>query len=843
VETNYSVAVTGSQLGTVVTVKDQALKERRSITNELGQLTRVDEPDNYGNLGSISSPTQPTYYSYDTLNNLTQVQQTGVNSEQCGGSVSYCQQTRSFQYDSLSRLKQATNPESGTISYVYDNNGNLTSKTDARNITTTYGYDNLNRVKTRTYSGESGYTTPNASYFYDNLTNAKGKLIKVTNGFSMTEYTEFDILGRVKKSKQTTDNTAYPEMLYSYNLSGALLEQTYPSGRVVKNTFDNDGQLMQVQSRKLNDTFKNYANSFNYTAAGAVSAMRLGNGKWENTVFNARLQPTQIGLGSSATDTGLLKLNYDYGTTDNNGNVKSQQITVPTVGTNPGFTAVQSYTYDSLNRLQSAVETIGGGQTWKQTYTFDRYGNRRFDEANTTTIAAGCPTAVCNPQIDPTNNRLIGSTFDNAGNTTANPNSQILVYDAENKQVQVSGTTGLIGQYFYDGDGKRVKKYVPSTGETTIFVYDASGKMVAEYSTVVAAPADAKTSYLTNDHLGSPMITTDSAGKVISRRDFLPFGEEIQSGTGGRNSAQGYGGQDNIRQKFTGYERDAETDLDFAQARMYHKNHGRFTSPDPLLSSGRVENPQTWNRYAYVLNSPLKYTDPFGMYICDGNKKQCKQIEEGINKAQDALKKLDPKSDQYKALERALKTYGAAGVDNGVTIKFGENKSGSPAATVMGIRDLDGDGKKDVTPDNPTGRDITVTFDTKQHKNTTDYAINIAHEGSHVADGTAFIAALPLNLADPAATEMFSNSPLNLTKYETETRAYGVSAAVAQGLGIDSLKIGKDGGNQYEIWNSGWKQADRLTKQSKGIDKVLAEPKSKGGLYEITKDKPGVKLF
>jgi hypothetical protein len=47
---------------------------------------------------------------------------------------------------------------------------------------------------------------------------------------------------------------------------------------------------------------------------------------------------------------------------------------------------------------------------------------------------------------------------------------------------------------------------------------------------------------------------------------------------------------------------------------MYHKNHGRFTSPDPLLTSGRIDNPQTWNRYVYALNSPLLYIDPFGLY-------------------------------------------------------------------------------------------------------------------------------------------------------------------------------------------------------------------------------------
>jgi YD repeat-containing protein len=520
------LATTGGQIGTVVTVTDQAGRQRRSITNALGQLKRVDEPNDSNQLGTIDSPNQATNYSYDTLNNLTTVSQ-GV-------------QTRSFVYDSLSRLKQATNPESGLIQYNYDNNGNLTSKIDARNITTSYVYDNLNRVKTRSYSD----TTPAVSYFYDNLTNAKGKLIKVSSSVSTTEYSSFDSFGRLLAHKQTTDGQTYNSS-YSYNLSGALIEETYPSGRVVKNTLNLDGDLSQVQSRKANDTFKNYANSFNYTAAGAVSSMRLGNGKWENTQFNSRLQPIQIGLGSSATSQNLLKLNFDYGGTDNNGNVKSQTITVPTIGANTGFTAIQTYTYDSLNRLKDAKEMIGTTQTWKQTFLYDRYGNRRFDTANnnTTTLPTNCAVAVCNPQIDPTTNRLIGSQFDASGNTKIDANGQTFTYDAENKQVQVSNSSGIVGQYFYDGDGKRVKKIVPSTGETTIFVYDASGKMVAEYSTAVASTSEAKVSYLTSDHLGSPRINTDQNGQVIARHDYQPFGEEIQRASYGADST---------RQKFTG---------------------------------------------------------------------------------------------------------------------------------------------------------------------------------------------------------------------------------------------------------------------------------------------------
>ena len=86
-------------------------------------------------------------------------------------------------------------------------------------------------------------------------------------------------------------------------------------------------------------------------------------------------------------------------------------------------------------------------------------------------------------------------------------------------------------------------------------------------------------------------MITDKNGAVISRRDFMPFGEEILAGVGARDTANlkySASGIDNVRQRFTGYEKDIETGnidtaLDFAEARMYQARHGRFTSPDPLL--------------------------------------------------------------------------------------------------------------------------------------------------------------------------------------------------------------------------------------------------------------------
>jgi RHS repeat-associated protein len=148
--------------------------------------------------------------------------------------------------------------------------------------------------------------------------------------------------------------------------------------------------------------------------------------------------------------------------------------------------------------------------------------------------------------------------------------------------------------------------------ETTVFVYDAMGKLVAEYSTT-PPPVDPKTSYTATDILGSPRVITDQYRQVTSRRDFLPFGEELSNGTAYRSADQKFTNADSIRQRFTGYEKDQETGLDFAEARYYQNRHGRFTAVDPLLASGKSADPQTFNRYAYVLNNPLILTDPTGL--------------------------------------------------------------------------------------------------------------------------------------------------------------------------------------------------------------------------------------
>lgn len=85
--------------------------------------------------------------------------------------------------------------------------------------------------------------------------------------------------------------------------------------------------------------------------------------------------------------------------------------------------------------------------------------------------------------------------------------------------------------------------------------------------------------------------------------------------------------------RFTGKERDAETGLDYFGARYYSGAQGRFSSPDPLMASANVADPQSWNRYAYAGNNPLRYTDPLGLfpspaYNCSDTQKNCLNDEQ-----------------------------------------------------------------------------------------------------------------------------------------------------------------------------------------------------------------------
>jgi len=230
-----------------------------------------------------------------------------------------------------------------------------------------------------------------------------------------------------------------------------------------------------------------------------------------------------------------------------------------------------------------------------------------------------------------------GYTFDNAGNLTVEPGSKTYSYDGENKVV-TAVVSSLTSKYWYDADGHRVKKIIG--GVATRFVYNLAGQLIAEYdegtssltkeyvykggALVATVEPTNVVKYATADHLGTPRVWTNSSGAVVTsgRHDYAPFGEELSAGYGVRTTGAAWPSSlqaDGQRKQFGSKERDNETGLDYFGARYFASAQGRFTSPDPMMASGRASNPQSWNRYSYVLNRPLSLIDPSGMVDEDPN--------------------------------------------------------------------------------------------------------------------------------------------------------------------------------------------------------------------------------
>jgi YD repeat-containing protein len=253
----------------------------------------------------------------------------------------------------LGRLRSAANPESGIISYQYDNANNLTAKADARGIITNYAYDVLNRVTGTTYSDG----TPAVTYTYDTApTYGLGRLAQVSNNISTTSMS-YDAMGRVVTSQQTTDGQTY-SFSYGYNYAGALVAETYPSGRVLTTGYDPANRATGI-SGTLHGGVTNYAASATYAAHGALAQVWYGNNLVDNYVYNNRLQVSSFStnVNNNGSNT-FLQLQPQWGTTNNNGNLQGMDEYNGGLPLYPGWLHfTESYLYDGVDRLAYALDS------------------------------------------------------------------------------------------------------------------------------------------------------------------------------------------------------------------------------------------------------------------------------------------------------------------------------------------------------------------------------------------------------------------------------------------------------------------------------------------------------
>jgi RHS repeat-associated protein len=523
ITTPDNAVVATSYAGNTITLTDQTGKKRRSVTDSLGRLIRVDEPDANNNLDSGGTPIQPTNYSYDVLDNLTAVTQ-GT------------QQPRTFIYDSLKRLTSASNPESGTVGYQYDDNGNLLVKTDARTVTTHFSYDALNRAVRRWYNGSSSLgaithnspalpsgvsATDEVKYFYDSQGfpagapsyqrgSATGRLVATTyGGGSNGDYFGYDALGRATIKIQQTGAINY-QVTRSYNLASGVTSQSYPSEHTVTYNYDAAGRLGDKDASNLafsgnlgDGVGRNYATGIQYSPWGGLSREKFGTDialyhrqHYTNRgqLFDMRVSTLDDGSWNRGAIINYYSLtNYGFGNTgtDTNGNVYVQQHWVPHNDQMSPYTVhQQNYAYDSLNRIAWVGEYLNAAtHTGAQFFTYDRWGNRRIDPASW-----GTGINIKQFDVEPTNNRLIvpsgqpgTMSYDAAGNLTTDSYSGegSREYNAENKMTRAWGN-GQWQTYSYDGDGQRIKRIVNGTELWQVYGFD--GELLAEYS-AYAAPS------------------------------------------------------------------------------------------------------------------------------------------------------------------------------------------------------------------------------------------------------------------------------------------------------------------------------------------------------------------
>jgi RHS repeat-associated protein len=493
--------------GDVITVTDQTGKQRRKISDALGRLVRVDEPNSSGSLGTVSSPNQSTSYIYDALDNLVKITQ---------GS-----QERFFKYDSLSRLirerqvEQATNSaynltdsltgnSSWTKKVEYNSHGLITNTYDARGVQAAYSYDGLNRLTLIDYSD----STPDARYYYDSQTlptgapsythgYANGRVIAMTYGSSSSitgNYFGYDNMGRINVQKQVTGANTYT-LSYTYNLAGQLASETYPTGRVLTHSYDNAGRLSQIS-----DGTTTFTSGLSYAANGAMLSETWGNGAVRSVAYNSALQVSQIKLKQSSSGSELQRYDYLYGqVTQSNGSVDKSKNNgqigrIDGVINGSGTKEwEQRFSYDELGRLSRAAEFqqgTGSTPSWQQEFTYDRYGNRLQSGANNFSVPF---TPVVSTDITASSNRFISTgatpiTYDAAGNITQDKKFRLdpqadgmnYTYDANGRQITAAGTDEIGTQNsVYDGAGQRVQ--TSGNNVTRQSVYDVFGQLVADY--------------------------------------------------------------------------------------------------------------------------------------------------------------------------------------------------------------------------------------------------------------------------------------------------------------------------------------------------------------------------
>lgn len=451
-----------------------------------------------------------------------------------------------------------------------------------------------------------------------------GRLTQVFD-WSGSREVHYDERGRVVETIRRLSGGGTHSVEKRYDALDRVVEQTYPGGFVVGVEYDRGLRVRRVY-REVSGTQEDYVTRMTYTVLGQRDDIEYGNGVLTDGRYGGGRQRL-LSLTTSASDnrmdapgsasaalrTTLQVVSYGY---DSTGNVGSMQI--EQIGRAVGM---RNFGYDELDRLVTANQgslQLGQGVAW-QRYHYDAVGNlreqdkhdgqgtliesHRYSYDHLSHVHAVSSDSVKRYDYDPNGN--VVCIYDQGQSGCDTNRDKVIHWNESNYPTSIVMAGQLVAQYDYDGDHERVTKtdrngavttYLGQTilepdGTSTHFI-EADGLRIAEVNSTRGVR------YYHSDLLGSTAMVTDATGNAAELTSYEPYGP--------RQSNQ----PSTVRYSFTGQEEESDTGYHNYGARLYDAELGRFLSADSIVPD--TANPQAFNRYSYVYNNPLRYSDPTG---------------------------------------------------------------------------------------------------------------------------------------------------------------------------------------------------------------------------------------
>lgn len=692
--TNTRVNTTKQTLYKADRSLDRTLTHEQRL-NPLGQVKWVMGP-----LESASDERLDAYYRYDGMGNMNgALLFPGGGPASVGGTSSAVAADKHIQidsnYDTAGNRIYLKDPSLGESFSKYDALGQLryTLKGAAATAETPHdwtsrSYDLLGRMVQRDEQAWQGPFKSSHWYFDHSpecdLASQVGQLNVVGGLCKKTDGTFVERYGYNKNGQKTYQQTdaGYKEpfiFAYGYNDLGQLATETYPSKNTVKynysrgelaNVSDDNGLLFTNLARDAfgNTVHRQYKNGLilkhRYDPASGLPVFHAqrNNGVGNQLSWNSAgwLTKSQESWGGGTVPTDAILSETDYGY-DNYGRITS--FTTNDGGEN------RAYTYDVLGNLETITK---GYLTFKNLY------------AQTNGASPNAATGLMKKNGDGEfKGYRSGYSYDFKGNLERSTTGRYK-YTAFNKPY-----------YFHDGsiaygpDHQRYK-WTNRDGQSTYYINGGRYEMVANRynhrsSEVAHLPGgidfngrlnfgNSAYKYLVKDHLGSTTLIYSDQNRISSGRGYYPFGDTYRTKVFATSGSETFvTGRLNYKPSdpgskvrgFTGHEH--MPGFINMNGRNFDQSNGRFNSADPMLQD--PFNPQNFNRYSYVLNSPMGATDPSG-YAAQEIVLNIGDLFEGVGLTEYApVPYLEPAPfDNYFANEASSLVIGAENV-----LRFGAN--------------------------------------------------------------------------------------------------------------------------------------------------------------------------